>query len=148
MFRDFLGTNVRHLTRYICDNIHLFLHAKIIQIYLVLIQCILVMYAMLHHGMSHKSLFYFLGKHTHIHYFFTIPYSGQHNSMPDNYHAQCTMGRFGVITALLYSDRLHMPWYKVRYYTDLPMYSPESKQPHIVQVKHHKCHCFSSASKD
>ena len=28
------------------------------------------------------------------------------------------------------------------------MYSPASKQPHFMQVKHHRCHCFSSASKD
>lgn len=32
--------------------------------------------------------------------------------------------------------------------TNLPMYSPASKQPHLEQVKHHKCHCFSKANND
>ena len=31
---------------------------------------------------------------------------------------------------------------------NLPMYSPASKQPHLEQVKHHKCHCFSKANND
>lgn len=32
--------------------------------------------------------------------------------------------------------------------TDLPMYSPANKQPHLVHVKHHKCHCLSRAKSD
>lgn len=33
-------------------------------------------------------------------------------------------------------------------FTYLPIYSPASKQPHLVQVKHHRCHCFSNANND
>ena len=33
-------------------------------------------------------------------------------------------------------------------WTNLPMYSPASKQPHFVHVKHQRCHCFSRANND
>lgn len=30
--------------------------------------------------------------------------------------------------------------------TNLPIYSPAKRQPHLWHVKHHKCHCLSRAN--